>query len=417
MLRFAARQVRSLVPLLRDVEDPRHPSWVERPLPDVVGAMILGAVANDPTLRDVEARTHRLGRWARSVVPAPVSDTTMYTLAARLDAEALEPLLRRQIHSLNRTRALVPSRTPISLAVVDGKNLATTEHDADGWGQPHHDPETGEVTHYLVRALRCVLASADATPTIDQMPLEPHENDMSAGPRFVLRVIEKWARFRLFEAMSLDAGFCCEHTAWTIDHCDTGYVFALKENQPELLAEARRLLLPRLAQGAEAETREYVKGQWLVRQVVRTSDIAGYHGWAHLRQAWLVLQTHVDAMGRVTRREERYFVTNLPAGRLDGMGVLAVVRAHWRIENESNWPLDVLWHEDAGRWCTTGASAYVLGLIRLIACNLVQHLRLRHLRPPWADDDWRPPSWRDVLAALAWGLVTDWTLELAATPD
>ncbi len=415
-LRFAARQVRSLVPLLHQVEDPRHPSWVERPLPEVVSALFLGAVANQPTLRDVEEQTHSLRPWARSVVPTPISDTTMYTLAARLEPEALRPLLLRQIHALNRTRALIPSRTPISLGVVDGKVLAVTDHDAEGWGQAHHDPDTGEVTHHLVRALRCVLASADATPTIDQMPIEPDRNDMSTGERFVTRLIETWGRFRLFEALSFDAGFCSEHTAWVVDHHDLGYIFALKEGQPELLAEARRLLLPKLAAGAEAQSRERYKGNWMVREVVRTSDIAGYHGWAHLRQAWLVRQTCVDDLGRVLRCEERYFLTNLPAARLDGKGVLAVVRAHWRIENESNWPLDVQWREDHGRWCTTGASAYVLGLIRLIACNLVMHLRLRHFRPPWAGPDWSPPAWRKVFRAIDRVLTCDWLPDLTATP-
>ena len=96
--------------------------------------------------------------------------------------------------------------------------------------------------------------------------------------------------------------------------------------------------------------------------------------------------------------------------------ILAVVRAHWRIENESNLPLDVQWREDHGVWCTTGASAYVLGLIRLIACNLVMHLRLRHLRPPWASRRWSPPPWRRLFAALALALTSNWLPELNATP-
>ena len=154
----------------------------------------------------------------------------------------------------------------------------------------------------------------------------------------------------------------------------------------------------------------------MVRQVVRTSDIAGYNGWGHLRQAWLVLQTHVDDLGRILKREERFFLSNLPAGRLNAKGILAVVRAHWRIENESNLPLDVQWREDHGVWCTTGASAYVLGLIRLIACNLVMHLRLRHLRPPWASRRWSPPPWRRLFAALALALTSNWLPELNATP-
>jgi len=416
MLRLASRQVRSWLPLLKEVEDPRHPSWVERPLPEVVSAMVLGAVANCPTLRDAEAQTHRLGAWGRTVVSTPVSDSTMYTMASRLEAEDLRPLLIRQIHTLNRTKALVTSRTPIALAVVDGKTLAVTEHDAEGWGQAHHHPETGEVTHHLVRAVRAVLASAEAAPTIDQMPVPPGDNDMSMGEPFALRLIETWGRYGLFEALSFDAGFCSEHTAWAVDLNGFGYIFALKENQPELLAEARRLLLPKLESGAEAETRERCKGHWLVRRVARTCDIAGYNGWGHLRQAWLVLQTHVDDLGRELKREERFFLSNLPSGRLDGKGILAMVRAHWRIENESNLPLDVQWKEDHGRWCTTGASAYVLGLIRLIACNLVMHLRLRHLRPPWAGTGWSPPPWRALFDALALALTSNWLPELNPTP-
>lgn len=67
----------------------------------------------------------------------------------------------------------------------------------------------------------------------------------------------------------------------------TGTVMALKENQPELLREAQRVLEPVAAAGqAEAVTWDRDHGQWVRRSLSRTSEIAGWLDWTHLRQGW-----------------------------------------------------------------------------------------------------------------------------------
>jgi hypothetical protein len=42
--------------------------------------------------------------------------------------------------------------------------------------------------------------------------------------------------------------------------------------------------------------------------------------------------------------------------------------------------MDVIWDEDTKVWCGQGLGIRVLGLLRLMAYNLVSHLRCRYLR-------------------------------------
>jgi predicted transposase YbfD/YdcC len=59
-------------------------------------------------------------------------------------------------------------------------------------------------------------------------------------------------------------------------------------------------------------------------------------------------------------RENRDDVTNLHGGRLQPVHILAVVRAHWAIENHGNWTVDVIWDEDSKVWCGQGVGIHVL---------------------------------------------------------
>src|SRR5206468_2224000 len=79
-------------------------------------------------------------------------------------------------------------------------------------------------------------------------------------------------------------------------------------------------------------------------------------------------------------RENRDYVTNLHWGRFKPAQILRVVRAHWGIENNCNWTLDVIWDEDTKVWCGQGMGIRVLGLLRLMADNLVSLWRCRYLR-------------------------------------
>lgn len=182
-----------------------------------------------------------------------------------------------------------------------------------------------------------------------------------------------------------------------IHTADKAYVLALKYTQPELHAEAERLLRPKTRNAPDAETPwEKVKGRKIQRRLYRTSEIAGYHGWSHLQQAWLVVQEtqHPDGKFEI---EERFFLTSLRPGRLTAAQCLRVVRGHWGIENDCFWSIDMQWREDCLPWCSRGRGVEALGLLRLMAYNLLQLARKRHLRERRRDGQVAdPPAWRRI---------------------
>ena len=166
-----------------------------------------------------------------------------------------------------------------------------------------------------------------------------------------------------------------------------GYIVGLKQNQPELYREAERHfqlrtepLGKRPPEAPEVETGwERYQGRRIKRQLWRTAELAGWNGWDHLRQVWLVRQLTQHKDGRI-EVEDHYRLTNLVWGRLKGTEILAVVRAHWGIENCANWTTDVQWDEDQRAWCYQGNALLVLGLLRLMAFNVLQVLFKRHLK-------------------------------------
>ena len=380
-----------------DLTDPRDPRGVRRPLAQLLDALLLGLLSGACSLREVEAITEELGAFARQYVPERIPDTTLWDLIPRLFAEELREKLVQQVRAAHRSKALRFEHLPCGVVAIDGKGLGALEHDADGAAQKarrSHDHSP----YWLSRVLRAVLVSAEARPCIDQMPVPAKTNEMGTFAAFFRGLNEAYGGSDLFEIITADAGFTSRENAQLVHEADKGYIFALKETQPELLREAKRLLSHR--DDADAETDwEIYQGKRVRRRLYRTTEMAGYHDWDHLRQVWRVVQETWDPVHETLRREERYFLTNVPTGRLTPSQILGLVRRHWAIENDCFWTLDVMWREDKAPFCTRGDAAFVLAWLRLMAYNLLQQARRRHLRRKRPDGHRDSPSpWRRLFA-------------------
>lgn len=123
---------------------------------------------------------------------------------------------------------------------------------------------------------------------------------------------------------------------------------------------------------------ERYRGKRIRRELFRC-HFEEWPNWESARQLWRVKQTTVSADGERTV-EDRYFVTNLPWGRLKPLEILAVVRAHWSIEDGLHWTLDVVMREDQQVWCKQGLAVRMLSWIRALAYNALRMLRDRYLR-------------------------------------
>ncbi len=389
------RYLRAPVYRFDQITDPRAPRGTRWPLLPLLWALFYGMLAGCRTLRQVEDLTNELGPTGRRRVPRRVPDTTLYDLIPRLDVEQCRQMLHQQVRTLWRDKSLTPVNLPCGVVSIDGKGMGALDHDADGTAQKAHRAHDG-TAYWLGRTLRAALTSAAARPALDQMAIGKKTNEMGMFEPFFDGLMAAYGGGNLFEIVTVDAGMTSRHNADLVVAAHRGYVMALKGTQPELYAEAQRLLLPLTVGAPCATTEERAQGCQIRRSLYRTQQIAGYHGWTHLKQAWLVRQERQDAQGRVTV-EDRYFLTNLHLGRLSAAQSLQVVRGHWGIENDCFWSLDTQFGEDSLPWVTTGRAVEVLGLLRLLAYNLLQLCRKRHLRPrrpqgPVA----APPAWQQL---------------------
>lgn len=168
--------------------------------------------------------------------------------------------------------------------------------------------------------------------------------------------------------VTADALHCRKDVARAIRDAGGDYALSVKANQPLLLAEAER----RLAGGdgdlsiSDVEER-HDRAEVRRACVVKASGLEqtfGFPGACALARVDAVRQT-ADGAETVSTR---YFVLS---AALSADHLARVVRAHWSIENNLHWALDVSMGEDAAR-NRAGHGAQNLALLRKIALNIIK---------------------------------------------
>jgi predicted transposase YbfD/YdcC len=107
------------------------------------------------------------------------------------------------------------------------------------------------------------------------------------------------------------------------------------------------------------ETRRY----WTTGDIAWTSEL----GWEGLSSITMVESERANCSKVTTER--RFFISSLPAVR--NADIAKAIRAHWGVENNLHWVLDVAFREDESRTRAGNAPAN-LATIRQIALNLLK---------------------------------------------
>lgn len=377
------RKVQLFETVSRALSDPRKAKgkrWGFRYLLDV---FLTAAVVQTPTMAEVEQISETMA--------VRVPDNTLAWNFERLDPRPLRKVLRQQVRDLLRSKTLRPVALPFGVLAIDGKTVWTGPHRGDTACQ-HQDGV------WNLRAMRAVLTSAASRPCIDQDFIPPKTNEMGHFATFWKALVGTWKGTDLFRLVTLDAGYTSKDNAAQIDGDGYGYVLRIKETQRTMLTELERLLRPQAGRPEFSSPWERRNGQQVQRRLWRTQELAGWEGWAHLRQGWLVQTVVREEAGREKVVMERWFITNLPWGSLSKAQILQVVRGHWSIENDCNWVLDVVWEEDTRAWTTNTAEQVghhplqTLSWLRLLSYNVVGWLRRVRLRSH--------PTWKALREAL-----------------
>ncbi|MFZ1957608.1 MAG: transposase, partial [Methanoregula sp.] len=273
-----------------DIRDPRSARGQRWSVGALLSTAVFSLMTMARSLRGAERLSEDLVTAQRKRgITRRVPDSTLGDFLAVLDPQGLRRHLHRQVLAEHRRKALEPTVVPIRAISIDGKTVATLAEEANKDCQKQ-SPE-GQDPYWLYRVARATLVSSSAALCIDQEAIPAETNDMGVFAKFFARLEKTYRRADLYELVSTDAGFTSEANARQVDEAGKAYMMAIKGNQPELHKEAQRVMwntakscLPEAEMDWESDSSR----GWIKRQLWRTSEMAGWGTWSHLRQVWLV---------------------------------------------------------------------------------------------------------------------------------
>lgn len=308
------------------------------------------------------------------------SHDTFGRVFARLDAAQFEACFAAWMRA-------VAGVLPTQVIALDGKTVRRS-----------HDRGAGKAALHLVSAW----ASANRL-VLGQVAVDRKSNEITALPVLLRQLALAGC------LVTIDAMGCQREIAAQIVAQEADYVLALKENQPNLQEEViatftllRASHFAELAPSAWSPWTHVNKGHGRRERrehwVVSDPAILAYLtervvAWPGLRAIGLVeAQRHLST-GQV-EQEARYYLLSAP---LTAHRFRAAVRAHWGIENQVHWLLDVAFREDESRVRVGDAAENFAVLRRLVLRRLALHLlkqettarcgiKAKRLTTGWSED-------------------------------
>lgn len=346
--------------IFRDVPDPRADN-ARHDLVDILvialAAVLCGADSCEDMAEFGLAKERLLRQFLRLEHGIPSHDTFSRVFRL-LDPQAFEPVFRRFMAEF--------AEGLHGVVAVDGKALR---------GAFERGRKTTPLQLVNVWAAEARLAIAQR--------LAPRRNEVAAA----LEVLELLSLDGCI--ITADALHC--HAAFAQRILDRGgrYVLALKANQSALFADAQALLEPAAAR-PQAEQRvigSHDRDEHRLAVVVRAAVLARKHRFPGIKAVARV-ELHRRVAGTQDPPLVRYFLLSRP---FSPARLLAITRAHWGIENQLHWVLDVVFNEDRAR-NRKDHGPENLAILRKLALNILRShpstasIRRKIKRAGWDDD-------------------------------
>ncbi len=324
-------EVDSLFEALGTLHDQRDARGVRYRLATVLTYMMLAKLAGENHVRGiaqwVSRRAVLLADFlALAKVQAPHATTYSRILSEAISIDEFERVSREFFAHLPH------AGTGVQIT-LDGKTLRGTI--PAGQSQGIH------LLAAFVPAEGCVLF---------QVEVGSKENEIPAAGRIVKSLDLRG------KIVTADALLAQRELALEITHAGGYYVWIIKDNQPETRQDLERLFAPEhVVKGFSpashddfrtATTIEKRHGRIEQRTLTASSALKGYLHWPGLEQVFQ-LERHFTRLkdGKVMH-EVVYGVTSLTAREAPPKRLLAIVRAHWLIENGLHYRRDDTLKED-----------------------------------------------------------------------
>jgi predicted transposase YbfD/YdcC len=306
--------------------DPRVERTRAHDLFDVVVVGLCATIAGADSWLDVERFGNDRLPWLRTFLKLEngvPSHDTFGRVFARLDPAGLVNCIQLWLEQIGREIG--------QHIAIDGKTLRGSSDKAAGRNPLH-----------LVSAW-----ASEARLTLGQVAVDSKSNEITAIPLLLELLDLKGA------TVTIDAMGCQKEIAAEIVKREGDYVLALKDNHPKLHEAVAQEFVDALDADAppagmrKHTTVEINRGRQERREyfaMPAPKSLPGFGDWVGL--ATLVMVVRMTEVGGVEKGEVSYFLTSLPA-KVKNLAKL--IRAHWSIESQLHWVLDVTFSEDASR--------------------------------------------------------------------
>jgi len=332
---------------MRVVPDHRVVGMVTYPLDEILLATLTGVLCGADDWDGIETAGRGLIEWLRQFLPfrcGVPSAQTFRKVFRLLPPDALERGFISWVASLQEVvRGVV---------AVDGKTLRGSKHASDGTGALH-----------LLSAYAC-----GAGLVIGQRAVDGKSNEITAIPELLDMLALKGA------IISIDAMGAQKEIAAKIAGQEADYVLALKGNQGTLHQDVRAFFVdPALAKNCASFAATDAGHGRIEERICRAcGDIDWlkecHPGWTALTSIAAVTSKRINKKTGEISTETRFYISSLPP---NPAALLAVTRAHWGIENNLHWQLDVSFNEDRCR-TRKDFSPLNFAIIRHAALNILK---------------------------------------------
>jgi predicted transposase YbfD/YdcC len=329
-----------------EIEDPRIPGMVHYPLSEILLVILVGFLCRAEDFDEMEYLGTEELDWFRKLLPfaqgvAPAQ--TMRRTLARLQPRQLEAAFSAWVADLGaRVRGVI---------AIDGKTLRGSKHSADGTGALH-----------LVQAY-----AHEAGLVLASCATRAKSNEITAIPE-LLAMIDIHGAIVTIDAMGTQT-----EIARLIIKGGGDYVLALKGNQGSLHNDVAAWFAdPGLAGISKAHS-SVDDGHGRIETRTALAADAGWlakrhPNWSKLTSIVALTAQRTNKKSGAVSRETRLYISSLPP---DPKALAAAIRAHWSIENNLHWTLDVAFHEDQCRIRKDHAPQN-LAMIRRAALNMLK---------------------------------------------
>ena len=279
-------------------------------------------------------------RWLGGKMPCA---NELAYVSERLDPRPLRQALLEIRNRLRRNKVLGPFGRH-TLAAIDGHevNWSTARRCQDCLARTVRTGDREVVQHHH-RLVALQIIGPGFPLLVDHELLRPGEDEVAAATRLITRVLDDHPR--CFDVLTADAAYMEAPFLAFLRSRGKDLVAVLKENQPELLSEARRLM------AAEPPVHVDTRREKGRDRTVLTRDMEGFTTEAisePLRVVWEHHDTtvHERVGGKLETREEEsdWFLATTLGADVAPTRVGRFGHERWRVENEGFNELATRWH-------------------------------------------------------------------------